>query len=209
MKQYIFKILAGVALLTFASCNNILDEKPRSIMTPDLFTTQSGLESGLIAAYSGLRYIGGAQASQFSTEYGTDEFTGGEGNANPALDMQTGSNPINASTGDISTYWTNLFPYINTCNGVIDYGTKSGFSEEKLAEAYLAEYRSIWVQVNWLSTPVKLTFPTEIPKKRYMLPLSLICCMQKNICPLQTLNYLQNQDMLLRQLLFTFWQRCI
>jgi hypothetical protein len=136
MKQYIFKILAGVALLTFASCNNILDEKPRSIMTPDLFTTQSGLESGLIAAYSGVRYIGGAQASQFSTEYGTDEFTGGEGNANPALDMQTGSNPINASTGDISTYWTNLFPYINTCNGVIDYGTKSGFSEEKLAEAY-------------------------------------------------------------------------
>src|SRR5512133_857630 len=136
MKRTIYKILAGIALLGFAACSDILEEEPRSILTPDLFTTETGIDAGLTAAYDGLRYIGGAQASQFSTEFGTDEFTGGEGTPNHVLDMQTGSNPINASTGDISTYWNNLFPFINTCNGIIQYGTETGLSEEKIAEAY-------------------------------------------------------------------------
>jgi hypothetical protein len=135
MKRYMFNILAGIALLAFASCSDILEEEPRSVLTPDLFKTEKGIDAGLTAAYNGLRYIGGAQASQFSTQFGTDEFTGGEGTPNHVLDMQTGSNPINASTGDISTYWNNLFPFINTCNGIIEYGSVSGLSEEKIAEA--------------------------------------------------------------------------
>ena len=136
MKQYIRNIFVGMALLLLASCSDILDEQPRSILTPDLFTTEKGIDAGLTAAYDGLRYISGVQASQFSTEYGTDEFTTAEGTPTQALDMSNGANPINASTGDISTYWNNLFPFINTCNGIIEYGTESGLSEEKIAEAY-------------------------------------------------------------------------
>ncbi|KAA6311653.1 hypothetical protein EZS27_037260, partial [termite gut metagenome] len=135
MKKYIFNIV-GITALLFVSCNDVLDEQPRSILTPDLFTTTKGIQAGLTAAYDGLRYISGAQASQYSTEYGTDEFTGGEGNNNSALDMTTGANPINASTDDISTYWNNLFPFINTCNGIIKYGSESGMSESLIAEAH-------------------------------------------------------------------------
>lgn len=136
MKQNILKILAGIALLSFAACSDILEEDPRSVLTPDLFTTEKGIDAGLTAAYNGLRYISGAQASQFATQFGTDEFTAGEGTPNHVLDMQTGSNPISATTGDISTYWINLFPFINTCNGIIQYGSQAGLSEAKIAEAY-------------------------------------------------------------------------
>lgn len=136
MKRYIFNILAGITLLTFAACSDILEEEPRSLMTPDLFASEKGIDAGLTAAYSHLRYIGGVQASQFSTQFGTDEFTGGEGTPNHVLDMQVGSNPVNASTGDISAYWDNLFPAINTCNGIIELGGEAGISDAKLAEAH-------------------------------------------------------------------------
>jgi len=146
MKKYIFNIWGIVAFL-LVSCNDVLDEQPRSLLTPDLFTTTKGVQAGLTAAYDGLRYISGAQASQFSTEYGTDEFTGGEGNANPVLDMTNGASPITASTGDVSTYWSNLFPFINTCNGIIEYGTKAGMGEDLIAEAYFLRAYYYFLQV--------------------------------------------------------------
>ena len=136
MKQYILNILIGIALLSFAACSDILEEQPRSLLTPDLFTTEKGIDAGLTAAYNGLRYISGTQAAQFSTEYGTDEFTTAEGTPTQTLDMSNGASPINASTGDVSTFWNNLFPFINTCNGIIEYGTDAGLSEELIAEAY-------------------------------------------------------------------------
>ncbi|WP_423129776.1 RagB/SusD family nutrient uptake outer membrane protein [Gaoshiqia sp. Z1-71] len=136
MKSHILNMLIGMMLLFLASCSDILDEQPRSVLTPDLFTTKKGIDAGLTAAYDGLRYISGAQASQFSTQYGTDEFTTGEGTPVQSLDMSNGSNPINASTGDVSTFWNNLFPFINTCNGIIEYGTEAGMDESLIAEAY-------------------------------------------------------------------------
>lgn len=136
MKQYILNILIGMTLLLFAACSDILEEQPRSLLTPDLFTTEKGIDAGLTAAYNGLRYISGVQASQFSTEYGTDEFTTAEGTLTQALDISTGASPIDASTGDVSTFWNNLFPFINTCNGIIEYGTDAGLSEGLIAEAY-------------------------------------------------------------------------
>lgn len=136
MKRNIVNVFTGITLLVLAACTDILEEQPRSVLTPDLFTTEKGINSGLTAAYNGLRYISGAQASQFSTQFGTDEFTGGEGTPNHILDMTTGANPISTSTGDISTYWNNLFPFINTCNGIIEYGTSAGMDEALIAEAY-------------------------------------------------------------------------
>lgn len=141
MKHNIFNLLIGMALLSLASCSDVLDEQPRSKLTPSMFQTTKGINSGLTAAYEGLRFIGGAQASQFATEYGTDEFTTGEGNPSATLDMSNGATPIDPSTGDISTYWSNLFRYINTCNGIIQYGSQAGVDAGLIAEAhYLRAY---------------------------------------------------------------------
>ncbi len=136
MKSYFLNIFKITALLAMVACSDILDEQPRSVLTPDLFNTEKGIKGGLTAAYNGLRYISGAQASQFATEYGTDEFTTGEGTPTQILDMSNGANAIDASTGDISTYWNNLFQFINTCNGIIQFGSQAGISNELLAEAH-------------------------------------------------------------------------
>ena len=54
----IFAVISGAALL-LTSCNWVLEEHPKTIYTPDYFTTQAGVEGGLTALYSRLRYQNG------------------------------------------------------------------------------------------------------------------------------------------------------
>ncbi|WP_321331613.1 RagB/SusD family nutrient uptake outer membrane protein [uncultured Bacteroides sp.] len=138
MKQYILNSLIGITLLLFASCSDILDEQPRSILTPDLFKTTSGLQAGLTAAYDGLRYISGTEPTMCSTVLGTDEFTSAASGGSKELDMTPGNggSGINAATGSINVFWVYPFSFINTCNGIIEFGNEAGLSKELIAEAY-------------------------------------------------------------------------
>ena len=54
-KKNIIGILALTAFLA-VSCSDFLNEQPRSSLTPDYFTSDAGIEAGLTAAYSALRY---------------------------------------------------------------------------------------------------------------------------------------------------------
>jgi hypothetical protein len=138
MKHYIINSLAGIAVLLLSSCSDLLDEQPRSILTPDLFKTSDGLQAGLTAAYNGLRYISGTEATMNSTLQGTDEFTAAASGGSKELDMTLsfGGSGINSATGSINVFWIYPFAYINTCNGIIEFGTEAGLSEELIAEAY-------------------------------------------------------------------------
>ena len=138
MKQYILNILTGTAILLFASCSDLLDEQPRSMLTPDLFKTTDGLQAGLTAAYNGLRYISGTESTMNSTLQGTDEFTCAASGGSKELDMtpDNGGSGINSATNSINVFWTYPFSYINTCNGIIEFGTEAGLSKELIAEAY-------------------------------------------------------------------------
>jgi len=139
MKRNIYRLLCGSVLTAFlfSSCSDILEEQPRSSLTPDLFKTEIGLESGLAAAYTGLRWLVGAQGPMFCMELGTDEFTSGASNTNWTLDMTPAANGtlITSETGDFGAFWTSSFQWINTCNGVIDYGTELNLSPVLIAEA--------------------------------------------------------------------------
>ncbi|KAA6306467.1 hypothetical protein EZS27_041877, partial [termite gut metagenome] len=44
-------------------------------------------------------------------------------------------------------YWNNLFPFINTCNGIIKYGSESGMSESLIAEAHFLRAYYYFLQV--------------------------------------------------------------
>lgn len=176
MKQYIFNIIIGIALLTFFSCNDVLDEQPRSVMTPEFFETQAGLESGLIAAYNGLRYISGTEPTMCLSELGTDEFTPAASGGSKQLDM-TPSNDgsgITSSTSSINVPWNYLFPYINTCNGIIEFGTEAGLSNALIAEAYfLRGYYYFFLVQMYGGVPLDLgsgnlkfnTTPTTLSKR--------------------------------------------
>jgi len=125
----IFSLILVFGLATNA-CSDFLEEQPRSSLTPDFFTTEQGIVSGLTAAYSGLRFQYGTQGGMSITCVGTDEATkGGDGNEeqinNYGVDI--------LGAGHFQTPWNRNFTFINTCNGIVDYAT--GNNEALVAEA--------------------------------------------------------------------------
>jgi hypothetical protein len=113
-------ILSLMALLTGPSCNKQLNENPQSIVTPDFFKTAQGFQSGLDAAYAGMRNNWGTENLFTITCIGTDEFiTGNDGQGNNINFYSSGYTP---SDGKLSPIWNNCYTFINTCNGLIDFG---------------------------------------------------------------------------------------
>ena len=52
MKRIFNTILGlGSALLMLVSCNFVLEENPKTVFTPDYFSTPAGVEGGLAALY--------------------------------------------------------------------------------------------------------------------------------------------------------------
>ena len=127
----IFISLTLVFALALSSCSDdFLTEQPRSSLTPDFFTTEQGIVAGLTAAYSGIRYQYGTQSGMSIACVGTDEATkGGDGNEeqinNYGVDI--------LGAGHFQTPWNRNFPFINTCNGIVDYAT--GANAALVAEA--------------------------------------------------------------------------
>lgn len=151
MKYYNLFIFIGMVMLSFGACSKILDENPRSELTPNYFKSAQGLRAGIIVAYNGLRYISGNENIMNATLQGTDEFTAATGAGSIQLDMDPNNNgsAITSGTPSINIPWNQLFPYINTCNGIIEFGAEAGLDNKEIAEAYFlrAYYYFLMVQM--------------------------------------------------------------
>ena len=111
----LYTTLLSVAMMT--ACRKKLVEEPKSILTPEFFSTAQGFQQGLDAAYASTRLIWGNQDYFTITVIGTDEFKRGiDGNS----DINVYSSGYTPSTGVINANWRNAYIFINTCNGVID-----------------------------------------------------------------------------------------
>jgi hypothetical protein len=119
------------------SCNDVLDEQPRSQFDPTFFTTKAGIEGGLTSLYAHLRYFYGNGYYLNTLETGTDEYTyaqSADGNFKDADLSGVGSvTPTSTVAGGA---WGTLFANINTCSGVIENGEAAGMDPTLLAEAY-------------------------------------------------------------------------
>ena len=122
---------------TMTSCNDVLDEQPRSQFDPTFFTTKAGIEGGLTSLYAHLRYFYGNGYYLNTLETGTDEYTyaqSADGNFKDADLSGVGSvTPTSTVAGGA---WGTLFANINTCSGVIENGEAAGMDPALLAEAY-------------------------------------------------------------------------
>lgn len=144
-------ILPFLVLLLGPACNKQLEEKPQSTLTPDFFKTTQGFQSGLDAAYAGMRNLWGTENLFTITCIGTDEFiTGNDGQGNNVNFYSSGYTP---SDGKVTAIWNNCYTFINTCNGLIDFGPAitgldSAKKKEMLAEAKFlrANYYFVLVQ---------------------------------------------------------------
>ena len=127
--------LAGAALLA-SSCNQVLEEHPKTVYTPDFFSTSMGVEGGLTALYAQLRYLYGNGYYYNILTTGTDEATWGQsadGNFKDA-DMSDAGN-LNASTSRSDNLWGQAFTYINTASGIIENAETVGLDKAMIAEA--------------------------------------------------------------------------
>lgn len=127
-----------LASLTFSTgCNEILDEQPRGIYTPEDFTTERGISQGVTSLYRQLRLLYGNGYWLNANMTGTDEATwaqSADGNFKD-LDMSGGAGSINSNTFPTSMVWGSVFPSINTANGIIENGSGAGIAESLISEA--------------------------------------------------------------------------
>ncbi|MBN2214528.1 MAG: RagB/SusD family nutrient uptake outer membrane protein [Bacteroidales bacterium] len=133
MKNILFSIFVAAGLFLIPACSDILDEQPRSLMTPEFFSTEQGIESGLTSVYSQLRWIYGPVGMMYLAVGGTDEATYGDNRDGYALDLDVYN--ITSGNSGLRFLWENTFPAINTCNGIIEKGTEAGVEASLIAEA--------------------------------------------------------------------------
>ncbi|MDH6310122.1 hypothetical protein M2451_003014 [Dysgonomonas sp. PFB1-18] len=132
MKNIFSFIIIAVLLLSY-SCSDVLDEQPRSEITPEFFSTKQGIEKGLSSVYSQLRWIYGPAGMMYLAVGGTDEATYGDNKDGYGLDLDAYN--INSGNGGLPTVWNNTFPAINTCNAIIEKGSEAGVDAALIAEA--------------------------------------------------------------------------
>ena len=122
---------------TMTSCNNVLDEQPRSQFDPTFFNTKAGIEGGLTSLYAHLRYFYGNGYYLNTLETGTDEYTyaqSADGNFKDADLSGVGS--VTPSSTVAGGAWGTLFANINTASGIIENGAEAGIDPALLAEAH-------------------------------------------------------------------------
>ena len=127
--------IAGIAVLA-SSCSKVLDEQPKTIYTPDFFTTQMGVEGGLTALYAQLRYLYGNAYYYNILTTGTDEATYGasaDGNFKSA-DL-SGAEALLPNNANSQNLWDQAFTYINTASGIIENAGNVGLDKSMIAEA--------------------------------------------------------------------------
>jgi len=159
-------------LIALAGCNRKLEENPDSILVPSFFKTNQGFQSGLDAAYAGMRNFWGAQDYFTVTVIGTDEFQRGvDGNSDINLYSYTSTH------GTVANLWKTAYIFINTCNGVIDNADNvtlpAAQKNEMVAEAKFlrANYYFILVQF-WADVTLNKHFISEASTSAKRDPLS-------------------------------------
>ncbi len=137
--KYISLLLAATLSLGTISCSDMLDEEPKSTLTPEFFQTGQGLQAGVISAYSGLKWLYGPDGALCFTVAGTDEFTSTNAMNGTLGSFDTYDVNLSPSNGSVANYWGNGLQFINTCNGVIQYGANASGLTDVERKALLAE----------------------------------------------------------------------
>ncbi|WP_162053487.1 RagB/SusD family nutrient uptake outer membrane protein [Pontibacter pamirensis] len=135
------KAFIGTALmmaLSLTSCEDILEEQPRSIYEPGFFQTETGVYGGVTSMYAHLRYIYGQAYYYNATETGTDEATYAQSaDQNFKVMDLSGQGEITATDSRADVLWGAAFSNINTASGVIENAAELG----TIPDAVVAEAR--------------------------------------------------------------------
>ncbi|WP_224998350.1 RagB/SusD family nutrient uptake outer membrane protein [Cesiribacter sp. SM1] len=140
MIRFNIKTFVGTALMTtlfLGSCEDILEEQPRSIYEPGFFQTERGVLGGVNSMYAHLRYIYGQAYYYNTTLTGTDEATYAQSaDQNFKVMDISGQGEITPQDSRADVLWGAAFSNINTASGIIENAEEvEGISDALIAEA--------------------------------------------------------------------------
>jgi hypothetical protein len=146
MKKIFNRYMKSIVLLIvlFNGCTDVLNEQPRTVLTPDFFETGQGLRAGLTAAYAHFRRYYATEGGMNMTVYGTDEYSQAQQVNNPPFAIYSGITP---DVGEMGSAWNNAYPAINTCNGIIEIGAGATDLPEEEKLQLIAEAK--FIRANW------------------------------------------------------------
>jgi starch-binding outer membrane protein, SusD/RagB family len=154
----LYAILLGAILLT-SSCSKILEEHPKSNVTPEVFGTPQGLLGALSGVYNSLRGAWGTEGFTINQMAGTDEHLMGGSAQNQRVFTYNGlaSTDFNGGFG--------LYSSINVLNGVLEKGPGAGLDAATLkmylGQAYfLRAYIYFYLVQTFGNIPLNTTFIT-------------------------------------------------
>ncbi|MEQ1676347.1 MAG: RagB/SusD family nutrient uptake outer membrane protein [Chitinophagaceae bacterium] len=155
-----YAILLGSVLLT-SSCKKILEENPRSDVTPDAFSTPAGLLGGISGVYNALRGAWGTEGFTINQMAGTDEHMMGGSAQNQRVFTYNGltSTDFNGGFG--------LYTSINALNGILEKGPSTPGLDAATLKMYLgqAQFLRAYIYFYLIQTygniPLRATFVTE------------------------------------------------
>lgn len=139
MKKTTYTIAIFIIVIVSSGCKKQLVEENHSKLTENFFSTSQGIDNGLNAAYAGLRTIYGPEEGiEAFTNVGADEMR--IANGNRTTNVANYNSSFNSSNEFSGNIWNNSYRFINTCNGLVDFGANiTGVSEvikkQKIAEA--------------------------------------------------------------------------
>jgi hypothetical protein len=122
-------------LLIVTGCQKVLEENPKSQITPQFFTTPGGVLGGIAGIYSDMRNLWGTEGFTNITLAGTDEVLAG-GSASGVIWWTY--NNIVASDNATTALWNIAYQDINTANGVLQFGAEATLPDSTKTQ-YLAQ----------------------------------------------------------------------
>jgi len=143
MKSYkkIAVLLTALGIMGVSGCKKVLDQTPKSNVTPDVLASAGGVIGGITGVYSDLRNLWGTEGFLYYTNFGVDETLAGGGASNGGVAFATYKNYTN-NVSDVYNALGGVFNIayqdINTLNGVLQYGP-AAFADVPTRTAYLAQ----------------------------------------------------------------------
>lgn len=119
IRNYACFLLAGTILLAINSCSKKLNEHPYTVNTVQMFQNAQGIQLGINAVYSGLRWVYGPGSMNMVGDMGTDMWTYGDNTNTQAVQISNYS--YDYTSGALQAMWSTLFNNINMCNGIITW----------------------------------------------------------------------------------------
>jgi len=126
-------LLLAVALLLNNGCKKVLEENPRSNVTPAVFATPQGLLGGISGVYNQIRSFWGTEGFTINQMAGTDEYLMGGSAGNPRVFT------YNGITGNDFSGGFGLYSSINALNGILELGPTTAGLDAATLKAYLGQ----------------------------------------------------------------------